>query len=185
MTKASKISRRTKDTDNLYENHIDIKNRRVFLFGEIDEDTAGLAIKSLLMLDETEGPITIMINSPGGCVDSGWGLTDTLTGLKNEITGIVVGAAASMGSMVLQGCDIRKMTKNSSILIHNASYNLQKPGSALKTWAKFDKEEERKTIEIFAARTKLSPSRLKQLFDAETIFNSEESLKYGLVDEIV
>ncbi len=183
--KGTNTTRKHKDTDVLYENHIDLKNRRVFFFGEVNEENCLLAIKNLMFLDDSEGPITFMINSPGGELDSGWGLFDTIVSLKNEITGIVVGQASSMASIILQACDIRKMTKNSLILVHNAHWELSSPGPALKTWAKSNKEFEYRVLEIFKNRTKLSISKLKQLISVETIINSAESLAWGFVDGII
>jgi len=183
--KAINATRKSKDTDVLYENHIDLKNRRVFFFDDVNNESCLLAIKNLLLLDDTEGPITLLINSFGGDIDSGWGLFDTIVSLKNEITGIVTGTASSMASIILQACDVRKMTKNSNILIHNSKYKLSVQGVALKTWAKNDKEFEDTTLEIFKTKTKLSAAKLKQLISAETIMNSKESLEWGFVDGIV
>lgn len=102
----------------IHEEDVDVKNRRVYVFAEIDNDLARKTVESIHFLDSTDGDIHVYFNTPGGEWDDGMAIYSSILHCKNKVIGTVMGACSSMGSVILQACDIRKIYENSSMLLH-------------------------------------------------------------------
>ena len=97
-----------------------IKNRIVFLEGEINSTTSNELIKKILYLDSiSKEPISIYISSPGGSVLSGMAIIDTLSIIESKVKTVAIGLCASMATIILMNGDERYATKHSEIMIHD------------------------------------------------------------------
>ncbi len=165
-----------------------LKDRIIFLGTPIDDQVANVIIAQLLFL-ESEDPdrdIYLYINSPGGSVDAGLGIYDTMQYIKAPVSTICVGMAASMAALLLAGGakGKRHALPNSRIMIHQASG--QAGGKAtdveiyakelLKAWETYNK--------ILAKHTGQSLDKIKKDTLADYFMSAEEAKAYGLVDSV-
>jgi len=105
------MSDKKSDLETLLENGVDIRNRTIYLQGEIGEPLTFKFIRQIRYLDQTTGNILVILDSEGGDVMGGFAIYDEIRACQNDITIRVVGSAMSMGSVILQAGDKRIMTK--------------------------------------------------------------------------
>ena len=109
-----------------------LKDRIVFLGGEVDDDSANLIVAQLLFLeaDDPDKDISLYINSPGGSVTAGMAIYDTMQYIKCDVSTICIGMAASMGAFLLAAGakGKRRALPNSEIMIHQPLGGAQRPG---------------------------------------------------------
>jgi ATP-dependent Clp protease protease subunit len=173
------------DLEHLTKNYLDVPNRTIYFFFEVDEITSCFLIKSLLNLDASPGDITLLINSPGGDIVSGVGIIDTILGLKNRVNAHIIGQGASMAIDIFLACDYRTMTPRSTILIHSGSATVDGDMASVKNQSDAIQLELKKSIEFYLKRIKITKPKLKKLLLSDTILDSKTALKYGFVDEII
>ncbi len=134
-------------------------------------------------------PVTIRINTTGGSTDSTCTIHDALKLYEGETTGLVIGKAYSGGSMILQACKKRVITKNSTMLIHYGSERLDREEllDVNKRKKVLSKLTEMKTVteSFFFNRSKAKQKDLRALLKRDCIISAKEALKYDLVDEII
>lgn len=171
--------------EQLFKFHLDTQGRSVYLFNEINPEVAGLIIKSLHYLDNQDGEIKLIINSPGGDIDSGNGIVDTILSLRNKVHAIVTGEASSMAVDVLLACDKRSMTERSTILIHAGSALVEGDMQSIKNRSASLQDELKRSIEFYVKRIKIGKNKLQKLLATDTIMDSKTALKYGFVDEVL
>ena len=165
-----------------------LKDRIVFLGGEIDDDTANLVVAQLLFL-EMENPdsdISLYINSPGGSVYAGMGIYDTMQFIKPDVSTICVGMAASMGAFLLAaGAKGKRFAlPNSRIMIHQPSGGSQGMASDIEIQAKEILDLKLTLNTILAERTGQSIETIARDTDRDNYMNPIQAKQYGLIDEI-
>lgn len=172
---------------------VDVKNRRVFLHGHMEEsDSPGESYvekvtKALLMLDNTEGPIELWINSPGGDIIEMFGLYDIITTRTNKIITVGFGEIASAAGLILACGDERKCTENSFFMTHESAGEAVGPKSLVDAQLKQWEREQTLWAVLMSRHTKHTKNWWLRSWKErkELWFNSKEMLRHGLVDSII
>jgi ATP-dependent Clp protease protease subunit len=168
-----------------------VDNRIIFLSTEMESDICNIIKAQLLYLEQMdpEKDIKIYIDCPGGSVYSGLGLLDTMEYVTPDISTVNTGLAASMAAVLL-ACGAkgkRKSLKRSRTMIHqplSASYGYSQ-ASDMEIEAKEVNSIKRELYEILSDRTGQRFDRIEKDSDRDYWMNSEETLKYGIIDEII
>lgn len=165
-----------------------LRERIVFLNGEVNDESANLVIAQLLFL-ESENPekdISFYINSPGGSVYAGLGIYDTMQFIKPDVQTICVGLAASMGAFLLAAGAKGKRSSlpHSRIMIHQPSGGSRGMASDIQIQAREIQDLKGILNEILAERTGQSIETITRDTDRDNYMSPAEALKYGLIDKI-
>ena len=166
-----------------------LKERIIFLNGQIDDYTTSVIIAQLLFLesDNSSKDIFMYINSPGGIITSGLGIYDTMRYIKPAISTVCVGQACSMGAFLLSAGTKGKRyaLPNSKIMIHQplGGYNGQATDFAIH--AKEIIDVKRRINTLLSKHTGQKISRIEKDVDRDHFMSAEEGLKYGLIDKII
>ena len=166
-----------------------LKDRIIFLSGEIDDYTANLVVAQMLFL-EIEDPdkeINLYINSPGGSVTAGMAIYDTMQYLRCPVSTLCIGMAASMGAFLLAAGakGMRRTLPNAEIMIHQPLGGAQGQASDIVIHAENILKIKKKMNQILAQRTGQPLEKVEQDTDRDHFLDAEEALAYGIVDEIV
>lgn len=166
-----------------------LKDRIVYLSGEIDEEMANIIIMQLLWLNaESDEDITLFVNSPGGTIYYGLAIKDIINYVSCKVNTIGIGLCASMGAYILaSGTGIRKSLPNTRIMIHSISSG---------TWGTFHdiqvsfeeaKFLQNKLIDDFIkfSKGKLSKELIENLIQRDYYMTPEKALEIGLIDKIL
>lgn len=166
-----------------------LKDRIVFLGGEIHDAIADLAVAQLLFLEseDPEKDISIYINSPGGVVTAGMAIYDTMQYIKPDVSTICIGQAASMGALLLAAGTKGKRyaLPNSRIMIHQPLGGAQGQASDIEIQAQEILRMKDSLNTILANHTGQPLKRVKRDTDRDFFMSSEEAKTYGLIDEVV
>lgn len=166
-----------------------LKDRIIFIDGEIDDGTASLVVAQLLFLEaeDPETDINIYINSPGGMVTAGLAIYDTMNYVRPDITTICVGQAASMGALLLSSGTKGKryVLPNAEVMIHQPLGGAQGQASDIKIQADLIQETKKRINRILAENTGKSIDQIEADTDRDKFMFAEESIKYGLVDSVL
>ena len=167
-----------------------LKNRKVFLWGAVDDESAEQVVNRLLLLDALDPgkEITFVINSPGGYVTSGFAIYDTMKSLKSPVSTACLGLAASMGSILLSGGvkGKRFIYPHAKVMIHQPSIGMiQGPASDLEIRAREILKTKELGARILAENCGQTVERIMEDFDRDYWMDSKESIEYGIVDKIV
>ncbi len=166
-----------------------LKERVIFLCGQVEDHMANLIIAQLLFL-ESESPdkdIFLYINSPGGSVTAGMAIYDTMKFIKPNISTVCIGQAASMGAFLLSGGEKGKRycLPNARVMIHQPLGGFQGQASDFEIHAKeilFIKE---KLNKLMAEHTGKTLEQLSKDTDRDNFLSAEAAVEYGLVDSIL
>lgn len=166
-----------------------LKERLVFVVGEVEDHMANLVVAQLLFL-ESENPekdIALYINSPGGSVSAGLAIYDTMQFIKPDISTICVGQAASMGAVLLAGGEKGKRyaLPHSRIMIHQPSAGFHGQASDIDIHAREVLETKERINRILSKHTGQTIERIKQDSDRDNFMGGEVAAKYGLIDEVL
>ena len=165
------------------------QRREIFCVGDIDRDSAHAVILQFLHLQQTdpEGEITLFINSPGGEVSSGLAIYDTMAAITCPIRTICVGLAASMGALLFAVGDRRDILPHGRVMIHDPALSGGAGGSALalERTSKDLMKTRKTTAEILARHTGHSLKEIYRKTAADTYFNAQEAVAFGLADRII
>ncbi len=166
-----------------------LKDRVLFLGGQVDDNLANLVIAQLLFL-ESEDPdkdIHLYINSPGGSVTAGMAIYDTMQYVKPDVSTICIGMAASMGAFLLAAGQIGKRyaLPNSEIMIHQPLGGTQGQTTDIEIHAKRMVQIKEKLNQILADRTGQVYKKIAADTERDFFMSAEAAQKYGLVDEIM
>jgi len=168
-----------------------LRHRRVFICDAVSSDSAKEAIRKLWFLELTDPgkPILMVINSPGGSVDSGFAIWDQVKMITSPVTTLVTGLAASMGS-ILSLCapkGKRFATPQSRIMIHQPSIHGVIRGQAtdLDIQAKEILKTRRQIVEVYAKETGKPHHEIDKAIDRDSWFSADEAKAFGLIDKIV
>jgi ATP-dependent Clp protease protease subunit len=165
-----------------------LARRRVMLTGVVDDASANSICSQLLVLEaESDDPIALYINSPGGSVDSGFAIYDTMQTLSCTIATVCSGLAASMGQFLLcAGSPGHRFAhRHSRILMHQPHGAAQGVATDLAIQAEQFAYMRRTMAERTAFHTGQPVERIIEDFDRDKWFTAAEALDYGLVDEIL
>jgi len=166
-----------------------LKERIIFLTGQINDNVASLITAQLLFL-EAEDPkkeIYLYINSPGGLVTAGLGIYDTMQYIKPEISTLCIGQAASMGSFLLAaGAKGKRFSlPNSRIMVHQPSAGFQGQATDIEIHAKEVLSLKKRLNEIYSKHTGKSVDEIKSALERDNFMTAEVARSFGLVDEVV
>lgn len=166
-----------------------LKDRIVFLSGEIDDLTANLVVAQLIFL-EAEDPdkdIFMYVNSPGGSVTAGMAIYDTMQYIKCDVSTICVGMAASMGAFLLTAGakGKRKALPNSEIMIHQPLGGAKGQATDIEIQTKQILKIKEKMNRIIAERTGQALEKVKMDTERDFYMSAEEAKEYGIIDQII
>ncbi|MDR0656474.1 MAG: ATP-dependent Clp protease proteolytic subunit [Treponema sp.] len=166
-----------------------LKDRIVFIDGEINDITADLVVAQLLFLDgqDTEKDINIYINSPGGSVTAGLAIYDTMQYVKSDVQTICLGQAASMAALILAaGAPGKRMVLPSSrVLIHQPWGGAQGQARDIGIQAREIIRLKRLTIEYFAHHTGKSYDEIAQDMERDFYMSAQDAVSYGAADSVL
>lgn len=181
--------------DNNYEGHqiYDIysrllKDRIIFINGEINDEVASLVISELLYLDSiNQNDISIYINSPGGSVTSGLAIYDTMNIIKSDIETIGVGMSASMGAFLLSSGTKGKrcILENAEVMIHEVLGGASGQATEIQIQAERILHLREKLNKLLAKNTNQSLKKINNDTKRDYYMNAIDALKYGIVDKIL
>ena len=166
-----------------------LKERIVFIGGEINSDVSNSTIAQLLHLEQEDAnkDITIYINSPGGSVDAGMAMIDTMNFIKPKVSTVCVGMAASMGAMLLSAGEPGKRYSlpNSRIMIHQPMTGVQGQASDIIITAEEILKIKKKLIDMLVDATKQKKDKVEKDMDRDFWMSADEAKKYGIIDGII
>ncbi len=165
-----------------------LNDRIVFLSGEITDDVANIVISELLYLDSINNKdISLYINSPGGSVTAGLAIYDTMNFIKSDVSTIVVGMAASMGSFLLAaGAKGKRFAlPNSEIMIHEVLGGTEGQATVIKIQADRILKLRDKMNSLLAKLTNKSVARINKDTERDNFMTAKEAKDYGLVDKVL
>ena len=166
-----------------------LKERIIFLTGQINDSVASLVTAQLLFL-EAEDPkkeIYLYINSPGGLVTAGLGIYDTMQYIKPEISTLCIGQAASMGSFLLAAGSKGKRFSlpNSRIMVHQPSAGFQGQATDIEIHANEVLSLKKRLNEIYSKHTGKSVDDIKTALERDNFMTADAAKSFGLIDEVV
>jgi ATP-dependent Clp protease protease subunit len=166
-----------------------LNDRVVFLGSAIDDDVANVVIAQLLHLEsvEPERDISLYINCPGGVVDAGFAIYDTMRFIAPDVQTICVGIAMSMGSLILAGGaeGKRLVLPNSRILIHQPTGGFQGQSTDIGIHAEETLKLRARLEETYAAHTGQPAERIHDDMERDRFFSPGEAVEYGLADRVI
>lgn len=165
------------------------RERILFLGGEINNDVANSIVAYMLFLD-SEDPgkdIVLYINSPGGIVESGMAIYDTMQHVKSDVVTICVGLAASMGSFLLAaGTKGKRLAlPHSRIMIHQPSGGGYGQATDIEITARQIVKTRQLLNQIYADRTGQTIEKIEKDMDRDFFMSAEEAKEYGLIDRVI
>jgi ATP-dependent Clp protease protease subunit len=166
-----------------------LKERIIFLHDEVNQHTASLIVAQLLFL-ESEDPkkdITLYINSPGGSVNSGMAIIDTMHHIKPEVSTVCTGVAASMGAMILsQGAKGKRYAlPNSEVMIHQPLTGAEGQASDIEITARNIIKWRDILRDMLSKATGRSKEQIEKDMDRNFWMLADEAKKYGIVDQVL
>lgn len=165
-----------------------LKDRIVFLTGEITDNVASIIIAELLYLDSlSNDDIYLYINSPGGSITSGMSIYDTMNYIKSEVRTICLGMAASMAAFLLSSGEKGKRyaLPNSEVMIHQPLGGAQGQATEIKIAAERIIKLKKKLNKLLAQNTKQQLKTIEQDTERDNYMSAQEALNYGIIDEII
>ncbi len=166
-----------------------LKERIIFVTGPVHDGMAALVVAQLLHL-EAENPkkeISMYINSPGGVVTSGLSIYDTMQYIRPKVSTLVVGQAASMGSLLLAAGEpgMRYALPNARIMVHQPSGGFQGQATDIMIHAEETLKLKRRLNEIYVKHTGQKLEDVEAALERDNFMSPEEAKAFGLIDEIV
>ena len=166
-----------------------LKERVIFLSGEVEDRMANLIVAQLLFL-ESEDPkkdINIYINSPGGSVTAGMAIYDTMQFIKPDVRTLCIGQACSMGAFLLAGGAVGKRAAlpNARVMIHQPLGGFRGQASDIQIHAQEILKIKQTLNERLAFHTGQSIERIEKDTDRDNFMSAEEAKAYGLVDDVL
>lgn len=166
-----------------------LKDRIIFIDGEINDVTADLTVAQLLFLEsqDPEKDISLYINSPGGSVTAGLAIYDTIQGIRPDVQTYCLGQAASMAALILAAgaAGKRFALPSSRVLIHQPWGGAQGQASDISLQAREILRLKRLTVEYFSRHAKKEAELVARDMERDFFMSAEEALAYGLVDRIL
>lgn len=166
-----------------------LKERVIFLVGPVEDYMANLVVAQMLFL-ESENPdkdIYLYINSPGGVVNAGMAIYDTMQFVKPDVSTLCIGQAASMGALLLAGGakGKRRCLPNSRVMIHQPLGGFQGQASDIEIHTKEILKLRHRLNEILSKHTGQTIERVEKDTDRDNFMSPEEACEYGLIDSVI
>lgn len=165
-----------------------LKNRIIFLTGEINDEVSSLVISELLYLDSIcSDDIYLYINSPGGSVTSGMAIYDTMNYIKSDVSTICIGLCASMAAFLLSsGAPGKRCAlKNSEIMIHQPLGGASGQATEIQIAAERIIKLKKKLNEYLSKNTKKSIRQIEKDTDRDNFMSASEAKEYNIIDRIL
>ena len=165
-----------------------LKERIIFLSGEINDNVANSIVAQLLYLDSLgNSDISIYINSPGGSISSGMSIYDTMNFIKSDVSTICVGIAASMGAFLLSSGTKGKryILPNADVMIHQPLGGAEGQATDIKIATERILNLKDRLNKILAKNTGNSLKKIEKDTERDNYLNADEAITYGLVDKII
>ena len=166
-----------------------LKDRIIFLGGQINDDVANIIIAQILFLDseDSKKDISMYVNSPGGSVSSTLAIIDTMNHVKAPVSTVCVGMAASGGAWVLSSGEKGKRfaLPNADIMIHQPLGGTEGQASDIAITAEHILKTKKNLIKIMAKSTGQSEARIEKDLDRDFYMSADEAKKYGLIDKVI
>ena len=165
-----------------------LKDRIVFLSGQVEDEMANAIVAQLLFLemDNPDADISLYINSPGGSVTAGMAIYDTMQYIKAPVRTVCVGMAASMGAFLLMAGEKgkRMALPNAEVMIHQPSGGAQGQATDVSIRAEWLLRTKKKMNEMMAEMTGQSVEKVTADAERDYFMSAQEALNYGIVDQI-
>lgn len=166
-----------------------LRERIIFIGGPIDDHVANIVIAQLLFLEseDSKKDITLYVNSPGGQIQSGLAIIDTMNHIKPDISTVCVGMAASMGAVILaQGKKGKRLAlPNSEVMLHQPLSGVEGQASDIEITAKHIIKLKEKLYEMLAKATGKTKAQIEKDGDRDFWMSADEAKKYGIVDKVL
>ena len=166
-----------------------LRERIIFLHGQVDSDSMNLIVAQMLFLEaeDPEKDIYLYINSPGGVINAGLGLYDTMNHIRPDVATICMGLAASMGAFLLSaGAKGKRMIlPNARVMIHQPSGGAQGQATDIEIQAKEILYLKSSLNEAMAKHTGQSLDKIKEDTERDFFMSPEEAVEYGIVDKVI
>lgn len=166
-----------------------LKENIIFLGGPIDDGVANTIIAQLLFLqaEDPKKDITLYVNSPGGHVTAGLAIIDTMNNIKNDVSTVCVGIAASMGAVILaSGTKGKRFAlPNSEVMIHQPLGGAEGQATDIEIRAKHIIKTRDTLNKILAKHTGQKLEKIEKDVDRDFFMSSEEAKKYGIIDKVL
>ncbi len=165
-----------------------LKDRIIFITGGVEDGMASLICAQLLFL-ESENPkkeISMYINSPGGYVTAGLSIYDTMQYIRSPISTVVMGQAASMGSLLLAAGEkgLRVALPNARVMVHQPSGGFRGQASDIERHAEDIIATKRRLNQIYVRHTGQSYETIERTLDRDFFMSAEEARTFGIVDKV-
>ena len=166
-----------------------LKDRIIFLGGEINDDVANTVVAQMLFLEmeDPDADICLYINSPGGSVTAGMAIYDTMQYIKPQVRTVCIGMAASMGAFLLMAGGAkgkRFALPNAEIMIHQPLGGAQGQATDVQIQAEWLLKTKEKMIRMKAEMTGQDIERIRRDVERDHFMSAQEALEYGIIDEI-
>ncbi len=166
-----------------------LKERVVFLVGEVNDHTANLIVAQLLFL-ESENPdkdIHFYINSPGGSISAGMAIYDTMQFIKPQVSTLCIGMAASMGAFLLQAGEKGKRfaLPNSTVMIHQPLGGFRGQASDIEIHAKYILSLRERLYKLMSQHTGRTVEEIARDSERDNFLSAQEAMEYGLIDQVL
>lgn len=165
-----------------------LKERIIFISGEINDSLANSVIAELLYLDSlNHDDISIYINSPGGVISSGMAIYDTMNFVKSDVSTICLGMAASMAAFLLSSGTVGKrfILPNADVMIHQPLGGAEGQATDIKIASDRIINLRDRLNKILAKNTNKSLKKIQKDTERDNYLNAHEALEYGIVDKII
>lgn len=166
-----------------------LKERIIFLTGQVNDEVASLICAQLLFLEaeNAKKEISFYINSPGGVVTSGLAILDTMNYIKCPVSTVVMGQAASMGSLLLCcGAKGRRFAlPNARVMIHQPSGGFQGQATDIEIHAKEILSIKARLNQIYVEQTGQKLSVIEKAMERDNFMTAQEAKEFGLIDEVI
>lgn len=168
-----------------------LKNREIFLTGEVNAKSSDELIKQLMYLEREDNTqeVTLYINSNGGEVMSGLAVYDYMSLMKSPLRTVCIGTAASMGAILFLAGERREMLPHTRLMIHDPSYNHHDVGGCKphEIMREVDKLMETREMlaEIIAEKTHKTLDEIYEVTAEDTFYNAKEAVCFGLATNII
>lgn len=165
-----------------------LKDRIIFLSGEITDEVSNIVVSELLYLDGiNHNDIYLYINSPGGSITSGMAIYDTMNFIESDVSTICVGMCASMAAFLLSsGTKGKRISlKNGEVMIHQPLGGVQGQATEIKIVAERIIKLKKKLNKILSDNTGKSLKRIEVDTERDYFMDSDEALEYGIIDKIL
>ncbi len=168
-----------------------LRNRQVFLEGEVNAESCGNIIKQLMYLENADNSkeISLYINSPGGSVSDGLALYDAIMLMKAPIRTVCTGICASMGAIIFLAGKKREMMRHGKIMIHDPSYGRRDMGGKKPHEIQTELDDLNRVreslAELIAERTKRSIEEIYSITADDTYYGAREAVDFGLATGVI